>query len=400
MPTKRDTSDSPLRGLSFDIRTASLRERSGPSNGRRDFLRKAGRGLLGAGLLGSPLLARRGGAGGPDPYAAAGGPPPAGPGKAPVIETSPRLSLVRGQDRREIVYRSLKLIEDDVWAAVDRKKRVLIKPNMAVDKNPLAITHVDATRAVLEFLRPRCRKPIVVAESGVLNTGDGFRNNGYPALEKEYAVKVLDLNADPDFVTGYVVDKDHIPRAIRIYSAFVDPDVCVISLARMKTHDTVLVTLALKNLLMAAPVNDYKKSDKGILHGAVKSIDDIMHYNLFHLAERGVWPDLAVIDGFESMEGHGPAWGTPLATRLALASSDPLAADVVGTTIMGFDPGRILYLKAMTDAGLGQGDPAKIRMIGDPLDECRFQFKVGEKMAEIYQLSQGAGGITGSKERP
>ena len=98
---------------------------------------------------------------------------------------------------------------------------------------------------------------------------------------------------------------------------------------------------------------------------------------------RGVWPDLAVIDGFESMEGHGPAWGTPLATRLALASTDPLAADVVGTTIMGFDPGRILYLKAMTEAGLGQGDSEKIRIVGAPLDECRFKFKVGEKMAEI-----------------
>ena len=342
---------------------------------RRGFLKTVGRGLVGAGLLGKPLWP-----------GTAGGPPPAGPRPVPAYDPAPRLGLVKGEDRRDIVYKSLKLIEDDVWAAVEPKKSVLIKPNMAVDKNPLAITHVDAVRAVLDFLRPRCRKPIIVAESGVLNTADGFRNNGYLALEKEYGIKVVDLNADPDFVTGYVVDKDHIPRVVRIYSPFVDPDVCVISLARMKTHDTVLVTLALKNVLMAAPVNDYKKSDKGILHGAVKSIDDIMHYNLFHLAERGVWPDLAVIDGFESMEGRGPAWGTPLATRLALACRDPLAADVVGTTIMGFDPGRILYLKAMTDAGLGQGDPAKIRVVGGPLDECRFKFKVGKKMAEIYRL--------------
>jgi len=357
------------------------------SYGRREFLRTAGRGVLGLGFLG-PL---RGGRenGGANPY----GPPLAGSegfslraGKAP-LETTPRLSLVRGDNRREIIHRSLKLIEDDVWAAVDRKKRVLIKPNMSVDKNPLAVTHVDAVRAVLDFLRPRCRKPIVVAESGVLNTGDGFRNNGYSALEKEFGVKVIDLNAAPDFKSSYVVDKDHIPRVVRIYSVFVDPDVCVISLARMKTHDTVLVTLSLKNVLMAAPVNDYKKSDKGILHGAVKSIDDVMHYNLFHLAERGVWPELAVIDGFESMEGHGPAWGTPLATRLAMASADPLAADIVGTTIMGFDPNRILYLKAMADAGMGQGELGKIDIVGARLEECRFKFKVGEKMAEIYQLT-------------
>jgi uncharacterized protein (DUF362 family) len=353
---------------------------------RRDFLRTAGRGLVGLGLLPSAGWARGSAPGPAAPRSPYGGRPPLPPGP-PLLETAPRLSLVRGEDRREIVYQSLKLIEDDVWAAIDGKKSVLIKPNMAVDKNPLAITHVDAVRAVLEFLRPRCRKPIVVAESGVLNTADGFRNNGYPALEKEYGVPVVDLNADPIFVPGYVVDKDHIPQAIRIYAPFVDPDVCVISLARMKTHDTVLVTLALKNVLMAAPVNDYRTSDKGILHGAVKSIDDIMHYNLFHLAERGVWPDLAVIDGFESMEGRGPAWGTPLATRLALASADPLAADIAGTTIMGFDPRRILYLKSMAEAGLGQGDLAKVRFVGAPFDECRFKFKVGEKMAEIYQLT-------------
>jgi uncharacterized protein (DUF362 family) len=355
--------------------------------GRREFLRTAGRGLLGFGLFPSPSWGRRAGLG--DPYGlspVSGSGPAMRAGKGPA-DPAPRLGLVKGQDRREIIYQSLKLIEDDVWAAIDRKSRVLIKPNMAVDQNPLAITHVDATRAVLEFLRPRCRKPIVVAESGVLNTGDGFRNNGYLPLEKEYGVKVIDLNADPDFVGGYVVDKDHVPRAIRVYAALVDPDVCVISLARMKTHDTVLVTLSLKNVLMAAPVNDYVRSDKGILHGAVKSIDDVMHYNLFHLAERGVWPDLAVIDAFESMEGHGPAWGTPLATRLALASADPLAADFAGTAIMGFDPNRVLYLKAMADAGLGQGDLAKIRIVGARLDDCRFKFKIHKEMADIYGLT-------------
>ncbi|MDH4196473.1 MAG: DUF362 domain-containing protein [Candidatus Aminicenantes bacterium] len=353
---------------------------------RREFLRTSGRGILGAGLFGYPIWGQPGEARQPS----------IGPdwdnriafrSETPASETISRLSLVRGEDRREIVFESLRLIEDDVRAAVERKKRILIKPNMSVDKNPLAVTHVDAVRAALDFLRPRCQKPIVVAESGVLNTAAGFRNNGYLALEKEYKVKVVDLNADPVCESWYVAGNDNIPRAVRIYSPFVDPDVCVISLARMKTHDTVLVTLALKNVLMAAPVNDYRKNDKGLLHGPMKSVDDIMHYNLFHLARHGVWPDLAVIDGFESMEGDGPAWGTPIATRLALASNDPLAADIVGTKIMGFDPGRILYLKAMAEAGMGQGDLAKIRVLGAPLDQCRFKFKAHKKMAEIYQLT-------------
>ena len=349
------------------------------SGGRREFLRTAGLGVLGAGLLGGPAFSRP-----------AGG-PAAGPARprtgAPLGPQAPAaVSLVKGGDRREIIHQALKLIEDDVWAAIDRKKRVLIKPNMAVDKNPLAITHVDAVRAVLEFIKPRCRKPITVAESGVLNTADGFKANGYYALEKEFGVTVVDLNASPVWKPYYVFTKDQAPQPVRVYADFVDPDVCLISLARMKTHDTVLVTLSLKNVLMAAPVNDYKQSDKGYLHGAEKSLNDIMHFNLFHMAHR-VWPDLAVIDGFESMEGRGPAWGTPLDTRLALASRDPLAADLVGTKIMGFDSSRILYLKAMAEAGMGAPSLETIPIVGAPLEQCLFKFKAGPKMTEIYHLT-------------
>ena len=345
---------------------------------RREFLQTAGLGALCAGLAGKSLW---GGSGRADKSTLlANQAKSAGPGR------TARVALVKGGDRAGNIFQALKLIEDDVWEAVDRKKRVLIKPNMAVAKNPLAVTHVDAVRAVLEFLKPRCAKPITIAESGVLNTAEGFKNNGYYNLEKEYGVAVVDLNASPVWKPYYVFNKDQAPKPIRIYADFVDPDVCLISLPRMKTHDTVLVTLALKNVLMAAPVNDYKKSDKGILHGPVKSLNDIMHFNLFHMAQR-VWPDLAVIDGFESMEGDGPAWGTPLETRLALASRDPLAADVVGTRIMGFDPGRLIYLKSMAEAGMGAFGADKISILGAPLDQCRFKFKSHKKMAEIFQLT-------------
>lgn len=352
--------------------------RNAPRCDRRGFLRAAGLGALWTGLAGKTLWSRLA----LDPSLGS----LIHQVKSAAPDIPARVSLVKGGDRREIIFRALKLIEDDVWAAVDRKKRVLIKPNMAVNRNPLAVTHVDAVRAVLEFLKPRCAKPITVAESGVLNTATGFKNNGYDALTKEFGVAVVDLNASPVWKPYVAFHQDRAPEPIRVYADLVDPEVCLISLPRMKTHDTVLVTLALKNVLMAAPVNDYKKSDKGILHGPVKSVDDIMHYNLFHMAQR-VWPDLAVIDGFESMEGDGPAWGTPLDTRLALASRDPLAADVVGTRIMGFDSGRLTFLKLMSEAGMGASDAAKISILGSPLDQCLFKFKPHKKMAEIFHLT-------------
>jgi uncharacterized protein (DUF362 family) len=332
---------------------------------RRRFLQRLGYGAAGMSVFG--------------PYSRQTN--PAAP--LPVKPAPPaRVSLTKGGDRRQIIFDSLKRIEDEIFAGIG-EKTVLVKPNMAVSTNPLAVTHVDAVRAVLEFLRPRCRRPVIIGESGVFNTLEGYRNNGYEALEKEYKVKLVDLNAGPA-EKYYVFGREQNPQPVRLISMFLDPDVYVISLARMKTHDCVLVTLSLKNVLMAAPLNDYKQSDKGRLHGPAPAVNDILHFNLFHLAHK-VWPGLAVIDGFEAMEGDGPAWGAPFEAKVALASTDPLAADIVATRIMGFDSKKILYLRALGEGGLGQGDWEKIRVLGTPVDECLYHFKMNKRLAGFYE---------------
>ncbi|MEW5902446.1 MAG: DUF362 domain-containing protein, partial [Acidobacteriota bacterium] len=183
----------------------------------------------------------------------------------------------------------------------------------------------------------------------------------------------------------YVFGKEQNPQPVRLISTFLDPNIYIISLPRMKTHDCVLVTLALKNVLMALPLNDYRINDKGFCHGPVPAVDDILHFNLFHLAHR-VFPDLAVVDGFEAMEGDGPAWGTPFEARVALASTDALAADTIATQVMGFDPRSVLYLSAMNEGRLGQGDPEKITLLGTPLDQCRYLFKVNKRLVDLYKL--------------
>ena len=86
------------------------------------------------------------------------------------------------------------------------------------------------------------------------------------------------------------------------------------------------------------------------------------------------------------MEGNGPAWGTPFDSRIAIASLDALAADTLATTIMGFDPKRVLYLSAMTEAGYGQGEIERINVLGTPLNQCLYNFKPDEEMGELYEL--------------
>jgi uncharacterized protein (DUF362 family) len=348
---------------------------------RRDVLKGIGLGALGLGLGGKCF--------GPAEALAA-------PGSSwvkknglfkPALTQPSKVCLVKGNDRREIVYQALKKIEDEVMTSIGDKK-ILIKPNFVVTTRQLAATHVDAVRGILDFLTPHHKKQIIVGESTISRQGTfhGYENYGYLPLEKEYNVKLIDLNKQP-WQYRYVIGQGNRPLAIRIISTFLDPDLYIISAAKMKTHDRVVTTLSLKNILLGAPLNDGQKNDKGLMHTAANfTREAVLNYNMFHLAQE-IYPDLGVIDGFEAMEGDGPTSGTPVDARIALASLDPLALDMLTTKLMGFDPTQIMYLASMAEAGMGQGDLSKVEVLGTPVEQCQFHFKPHRKLVEPYGLT-------------
>jgi len=284
-------------------------------------------------------------------------------------------ALIKGNDRSENIFKALKLIEDQVLSGI-KGKQILIKPNFVQTSNQLAATHVDAIRGILEFLRPHYKKEILIGEAAATKEGTivGYKNYGYNDLVPKYKVKLVDLNLG-GYEYRYTIGAGNAPIPIRICAPLLDPNLYVISTAIMKTHGFASVTLSLKNVLLGAPINDYKISDKPHMHmGPHGEPDDIIHFNMFHMAQH-VFPDLAVIDGFTGMEGDGPSRGTPVDSRIAVASVDPLAADVLSARLMGYNAKKILYLSSMADAGMGQGDLDKITVLGNKIDECSYRFK-------------------------
>jgi uncharacterized protein (DUF362 family) len=129
----------------------------------------------------------------------------------------------------------------------------------------------------------------------------------------------------------------------------------------------------LKNIVFGAPIKDagYRgkkgkpgaKSDKPIAHGSGYRA---INYNLFTLAQR-LRPDLAVIDGYQGMQGNGPVRGTPVEHRVCVAGLDWLAADRTAVELMGIDFAKVGYLNYCDQAGLGEGDLKKIEIVGEPL---------------------------------
>jgi uncharacterized protein (DUF362 family) len=345
---------------------------------RRDLIKGIGAGAMGLTLGGGLLLPRR--------VKASPGSPLAPKDQLFKKEAPPaKVVLLRGTDRRELVLQALKKIEDQILPAIENK-RILVKPNFVITTNPLCATHVDAVRGVLDFLKPHHKQQITIGESSAeAQTARGFTNYGYTALEKEYDVKLVDLNTQP-WEYRYFVGRDNTPVGLQMISAFYEPNQYIISVAKMKSHDRVVTTLSLKNLLMAVPLVNNQQNSKQPMHQEdIHTPKSIIHYNLFQLAQE-VYPDLGVIDGVEAMEGDGPVNGTPVDTRLVMASTDPLAMDILATKLMGFDPNKIIYLTSMARAGMGQGNLEKVEVLGAPVAECQFKFKPARQIAESYGL--------------
>jgi uncharacterized protein (DUF362 family) len=237
---------------------------------------------------------------------------------------------------------------------------VLVKPNFVSVSRPVAATHVDAVRAVLDFIRVRYDGPVLVAEgAAVSSTWEGFRNFGYQALIDEYGVTLADLNAD-DVVPVSVYDRRLSPLTVYLSRTVVEAAFRV-SVGPPKTHDAVVVTLSIKNMVMGALVNPPARgSSKMAMHQGFPAIN----LNLALVAPY-VWPHLSVIDGWQGMEGRGPSSGDPVDWRVALAGSDPLAVDALTASLMGFDPEQVGYLRYCRTLGLGVGDLAQIDIVGN-----------------------------------
>ncbi len=99
-----------------------------------------------------------------------------------------------------------------------------------------------------------------------------------------------------------------------------------------------------------------------------------------------VAPHLAVIDGYEAMEGNGPIGGTAVPWRIALSSTDALAADVLCASMMGFDPDEVGYLHYCARMGLGVSELPRIEVVGNASPaQCTRMFRPHDGYARQRQ---------------
>jgi uncharacterized protein (DUF362 family) len=308
------------------------------------------------------------------------------PGAEPLHSTS-RVSLTTGDDRADNIFRGLKNLETEIKTAIG-KRRIIIKPNNVHTAVPLCATNAAGLEGILEFLKSIGKTDVTIAESAAsAPTFEGYENYGYIPVAEKYAAKLVDLDQEKTELVYLVDENDFHPHKIRMSSLLLDPDNFVISAAVMKTHDRVVTTLSLKNIVFGAPIKDEgfrwgrdgkpgAKNDKPIAHGGgFKAVN----FNLFSMAPR-LAPDLAVIDGFQGMEGNGPVGGTPVDHKVAVVSMDWLAADRTAVELMGIDFAKVGYLNYCAQAGMGQGDLEKIEIIGPAIADHKKSYKLHDNV--------------------
>ncbi len=287
-----------------------------------------------------------------------------------------RVGLARGDESYETVKKALDLISEDVQVSDDRP--VLIKPNMVSPSVELCATPVGAVRATMDFLQEKGVNKFTIGEGTALNgdTMGGFERYGYFSLREEYDVQFLDLNQD-DSMMFEALDDTLEPARIRLSKSLFDS--YLVSVGRMKTHNQVIATLSIKNIAIGSIRNEdrHSRSRHEPQPGTFSHEPRSLNLSIAR-SNQTLSPDLAVIDGIVGMEGSGPVNGTPVSSGVALASTEPLGVDLVGTELMGLDwrtIGYLWYLSYLKDLS-----PEDIEVVGENVSECITRYETHEAL--------------------
>ena len=249
----------------------------------------------------------------------------------------------------------------DGFERLKTSDKVLIKPNAAgglrKGQPPNGvITTVMIMEDLVALLREYGCTDITIGEGPILlpefrwDTAKAYERCGMSALSERLGVPLVDFNEE-EFIK---VDLEG--RKMKVSKRTLEADFLV-NVPVMKAHRQSVVSMGLKNL-------------KGCLHNQSKrNFHRYGLHRLIALLNTVIKPDLTIIDGIYAL--HRGPWGTD-APRLDLviAGKDVLSCDIVGATIIGFDPKEVPHLMEFA------------QMTGRSLDVADIDIK-GERVQDV-----------------
>ena len=272
-------------------------------------------------------------------------------------------------DRDQVAAGLRRLLEPlgGMPAYVRPGERVLIKPNLLMGKPPAAAvtTHPEVVRSVVEAVR---------AAGGIPLVGDSPGIGSYRKITAETGIAAVcaDTGAElVEFREAVPVQGSGMFRKIDLARPYVEAD-RIINLPKLKTHEMMTLTCAVKNLFGA--VVGTGKAGWHLKAGADRELFARMLLEICLLRP----PDLTVVDAVTAMEGDGPSSGDPKEVGLLLAGDNAVAVDVIAAGIAGI-PRNLLFVElAAQRLALPGALRDDIVTVGLPFPEacCRETFRL------------------------
>lgn len=227
--------------------------------------------------------------------------------------------------------------------------KVLLKVNLTGPFEPMqgATTHPNVVQALVRILKEHGAHPVIAdGPATILSpldiTGmnkvaeeedvDAFILKDYELVKKEKSLLVDEIMYSSDVLYA---DK-------------------VISVPKLKTHALTLYTGAIKNSFGTVA---YEQRKQLHTHRSIEEFSKVL-VDVFSVRV----PDLFIIDGILGMSGIGPVHGNPENYNVLLASSDPVAIDTIGATLLGYNPEHVLMIQEAANLNLGENDINKVEI--------------------------------------
>ncbi|GAI09087.1 unnamed protein product, partial [marine sediment metagenome] len=261
------------------------------------------------------------------------------------------MSIVKGTDRKATVNKAIELL-GGMKIFVKRDETIAIKPNVAFASSPMlgATTHPELVAEVVRLCYEAGAKQVIVTDNPINDPASCFKWSGIGKAADAARAKVI-------------LPKDHLFRhttlaggkLIRNWPVFFGPFENVdklIGISPVKDHARAGASMSMKNWY-------------GLLGG---------RRNVFHqdintiIAELSmmVKPTLVILDGTEVMITNGPTGGSDSDLRRAntlVASTDMVAADSYGCTLLDLKVSDLPYLTKAEKAGAGTTDYESLKPI-------------------------------------
>jgi uncharacterized protein (DUF362 family) len=254
---------------------------------------------------------------------------------AKVVLTSVGTRDFSDRDLGSVVRRALDRLDfnfdDDI-------RNVIIKPNLCYywDSSTGETTDPRIVSAVIDYLRGKIGKDVNIsiaeADASAMKTKYSFKILRYDELSQAKKVNLVNLSeGDTTDVEVRVREKTF---TLPINNLLLKADL-IINIPKLKTHNFVGATCALKNMFGAI-----SKPRKYAYHEIISDV--IVGVNKI------VKSHIIIVDGV-IVRGLNPK-----KLGVILAGDDALATDFIGAEIMGFKPKRLAYLNLAAIEQIGQ----------------------------------------------